>query len=312
MAWFFKKKNKSIEEQKTTIGLSKTKESLGGKISSLFQRKKINDDFFDELEEILIASDVGIETTLHIMEELRESVNKKSVENYEELKQLLKNIISNIVIEKPFIYHENKLNIIFVLGVNGVGKTTNIGKLAKKFKDENLKVQLAACDTFRAAAIEQLELWSKKIDVPIVKQQSGADPGAVLYNALDAAKARNIDLLIVDTAGRLHNRVNLMQEIAKLNKIFSKKYPDENSYYKENLLVVDANTGQNAFQQAKTFNETIGITSILLSKLDSSSKGGIVLPLSYNLEIPIKFIGVGEKEDDLIEFNKEKFIDSLL
>jgi len=311
VAWFFKKKDKKVEAEKTKIGLSRTKEGFGDKIASLFRSKKIGEGFFDDLEELLISSDVGIDTTLYIMGKLRARVKEVKISEYEELKEQFKIILNDIILENPFTIIENKINVLFVVGVNGVGKTTNIGKLASKFKNENLNVLIAACDTFRAAAIEQMELWANRVDVPIIKQQSGADPGAVLYNAIDSAIARKIDVLIVDTAGRLHNRVNLMNEIDKLNRIISKKFPDENKYIKENLLVLDAGTGQNAFQQAKMFNEIIGVTGVLLSKLDSSSKGGIVIPLSHSLKLPIKFIGVGEQVDDLLEFDKTKFIDSL-
>lgn len=289
-------------------GLHRTKKSFGERILNVFHLKKSLDSFYDDIEEILVTGDVGIDTTLEIIESFKSKVEAEKIENEEEMKTAFKNVLVNIIPDKRFELVPNKLNVIFVFGVNGVGKTTSIAKLSRLFKDGGKKVLIAACDTFRAAAGKQLAKWAYSIDVQIVKHVEGGAPGAVLYDAIDAAVSRSMDVLIVDTAGRFHNRQNLMQELDKLNKIIDKKIPDSPRY---NLLVLDAGTGHNAFIQAKEFQEIVSVQGIILSKLDSSAKGGIVLPIAHKLEIPILFAGVGEKAEDILVFDRQKFIESL-
>ncbi len=301
------KKRKKVVEH----GLHKTKESLGKKILGIFKSNKIDEGFYDELEEVLIDADVGIETTLDIIKNLKEQVKERKIKTQSELVKLFKTIITDTIKDPEFIIEDGKLNIIFVVGVNGVGKTTSIAKLAYLLKNEGRSVIISACDTFRAAAVEQLTEWSNRIDVPIVKKEQGSDPGSVLYQAIDQAKAKQSEILIVDTAGRLHNKQNLMKEIEKLNRIIDKKTP-EIGITKENMLVIDANTGQNAYKQAEDFNSFISIDNIFLAKLDSTSKGGIVIPISHNLKIPIKYCGVGEKIDEIIPFDKTEYIETII
>ncbi len=301
------KKRKKVVE----YGLHKTKESLGKKILGIFKSNKIDEGFYDELEEVLIDADVGIETTLDIIKNLKEQVKERKIKTQSELVKLFKTIITDTIKDPEFIIEDGKLNIIFVVGVNGVGKTTSIAKLAYLLKNEGRSVIISACDTFRAAAVEQLTEWANRIDVPIVKKEQGSDPGSVLYQAIDQAKAKQSEILIVDTAGRLHNKQNLMKEIEKLNRIIDKKIP-EIGITKENMLVIDANTGQNAYKQAEDFNSFISIDNIFLAKLDSTSKGGIVIPISHNLKIPIKYCGVGEKIDEIIPFDKTEYIETII
>ncbi len=301
------KKRKKVVEH----GLHKTKESLGKKILGIFKSNKIDEGFYDELEEVLIDADVGIETTLDIIKNLKEQVKERKIKTQSELVKLFKTIITDTIKDPEFIIEDGKLNIIFVVGVNGVGKTTSIAKLAYLLKNEGRSVIISACDTFRAAAVEQLTEWANRIDVPIVKKEQGSDPGSVLYQAIDQAKAKQSEILIVDTAGRLHNKQNLMKEIEKLNRIIDKKIP-EIGITKENMLVIDANTGQNAYKQAEDFNSFISIDNIFLAKLDSTSKGGIVIPISHNLKIPIKYCGVGEKIDEIIPFDKTEYIETII
>jgi fused signal recognition particle receptor len=304
-------KNKDKRKKEIEHGLHKTKEGFGNKILNLFRSKEIDDEFYDELEELLIDSDVGIETTLHMINKLKQDVKEKKIKNHKELIELFKNVLNQIIKEPDFDIDENKLNIIFVVGVNGVGKTTSIAKLAYLLKNNGHIVIIGACDTFRAAAVEQLTEWANRIDVPITKKEMGSDPGSVLYQAIDQAKSRNARFLIVDTAGRLHNRQNLMKEIEKLNRIIDRK-SKEIDLRKENMLVIDANTGQNAYKQAEDFHKLINIDSIFLAKLDSTSKGGIVIPISYNLDIPIEYCGVGEKLDNIIPFDKNEYIETII
>lgn len=299
------KKKKNIEQ-----GLHKTKESLGKRILGIFKRKTIDEDFYDELEEVLIDSDVGIETTLDIINQLKKNVKEKKLKSNNELVQNFKEIVEDIIIDPDFEIGKDKLNIIFVVGVNGVGKTTSIAKLSNSFKSKGNNVIIAACDTFRAAAVEQLTEWADRIGIHIVKNDNN-DPGSVLYQAIDQAISKKAEVLIVDTAGRLHNRQNLMKEIEKLNRIIDKKTGDVD-ITKENMLVIDANTGQNAYKQADDFHKIIKIDSIFLAKLDSTSKGGIVIPISHNLKIPVKYCGLGEKLDDIIQFEKHDYIESII
>ncbi len=308
MAFLFKRKSKEKKEDRIERGLHKTKENFGQKILTLFSKKQASDDFYDEVEEALVMADVGVETTLEIIDNFKDYLKNDKKSNTDGLKSYFKQALLDMIPQNPFDFKENQLNVLFILGVNGVGKTTSIGKLAHQFKEEGKNVMLAACDTFRAAAIDQLSEWGNRVDVPIIKQQMGSDPGAVLHDAVDSAIANNIDILLVDTAGRFHNRNNLMDEIEKLYRILNKK---ADKAYKETLLVLDAGTGQNAFVQADVFNQRIKLDGIVLTKLDSTSKGGIVISIAHRLNLPVKFVGIGEKIDDLIPFEKEDYVHSL-
>ena len=292
-------------------GLKKTSDSFTEKFDNLFKGSlKIDDDLYEELEEILITSDISFDTTLKIVENLKKNIKKKNINDVNlvkpELKEVLYELLEN---NKSKLDIENQKNIIVIVGVNGVGKTTTIGKLASRFKNEGKSVILAAGDTFRAAAEEQLEIWSKRAKVDIVRHnESGADPSAVIYDAIQRAKSKNTDILICDTAGRLHNKVNLMNELSKIMRIINKKYPEAK---KEVLLVIDATTGQNALNQVKTFNEAVELTGVILTKLDGTAKGGVVLSIVDEYKLPVKFIGVGEKVEDLQEFDYKNFVDAL-
>lgn len=292
-------------------GLKKTSDSFTEKFDNLFKGSlKIDDDLYEELEEILITSDISFDTTLKIVENLKKNIKKKNINDVNlvkpELKEVLYELLEN---NKLKLDIENQKNIIVIVGVNGVGKTTTIGKLASRFKNEGKSVILAAGDTFRAAAEEQLEIWSKRAKVDIVRHnESGADPSAVIYDAIQRAKSKNTDILICDTAGRLHNKVNLMNELSKIMRIINKQYPEAK---KEVLLVIDATTGQNALNQVKTFNEAVELTGVILTKLDGTAKGGVVLSIVDEYKLPVKFIGVGEKVEDLQEFDYKNFVDAL-
>ena len=292
-------------------GLKKTSDSFTEKFDNLFKSSlKIDDDLYEELEEILITSDISFDTTLKIVEILKKNIKKKNINDVNlvkpELKEVLYELLEN---NKSKLDIENQKNIIVIVGVNGVGKTTTIGKLASRFKNEGKSVILAAGDTFRAAAEEQLEIWSKRAKVDIVRHnESGADPSAVIYDAIQRAKSKNTDILICDTAGRLHNKVNLMNELSKIMRIINKQYPEAK---KEVLLVIDATTGQNALNQVKTFNEAVELTGVILTKLDGTAKGGVVLSIVDEYKLPVKFIGVGEKVEDLQEFDYKNFVDAL-
>ena len=302
-------------------GLSKTTQSFTSKLDNLFKGyKTIDEDIYEELEEILITADVGFETTMRITEELRKRERENKIEEVEKLQEELEDIIEGILVVKDE-YSEaqagseetakvsaKKPRIMVVVGVNGVGKTTSIGKLASQLKNEGNSVMLAAADTFRAAASEQLTIWAQRADVPIVKHGEGADPSAVIFDAIKSAKANDIDVLICDTAGRLHNKANLMNELAKIFKIISREYPEAE---KEVLLVIDATTGQNAINQAKVFKEAAPLTGLILTKLDGTAKGGVVLGIISELSLPIKYIGVGEKIDDLQKFDARSFARAL-
>ena len=292
-------------------GLKKTSDYFTEKFDNLFKSSlKIDDDLYEELEEILITSDISFDTTLKIVENLKKNIKKKNINDVNlvkpELKEVLYELLEN---NKSKLDIENQKNIIVIVGVNGVGKTTTIGKLASRFKNEGKSVILAAGDTFRAAAEEQLEIWSKRAKVDIVRHnESGADPSAVIYDAIQRAKSKNTDILICDTAGRLHNKVNLMNELSKIMRIINKQYPEAK---KEVLLVIDATTGQNALNQVKTFNEAVELTGVILTKLDGTAKGGVVLSIVDEYKLPVKFIGVGEKVEDLQEFDYKNFVDAL-
>ncbi len=291
-------------------GLSKTRTAIAQQVNTVFKAfVKVDEEFFEELEDALILSDMGVETTEYIIEELRDRVKTKRISDAEEVKEELKDIISGILTENDTKMHiENTPAVILVIGVNGVGKTTSIGKLAAHYKAEGKKVLLAAADTFRAAAIDQLDVWAKRSNCDIIKHQENSDPAAVIFDACAAAKARGTDVLICDTAGRLHNKKNLMAELNKIARVIEKEIPGAS---KEVLLVLDATTGQNALSQAKLFGETADITGIVLTKLDGTAKGGVVVAISKEQSIPVKFVGVGEGIDDLQEFNPADFARAL-
>ena len=292
--------------------LAKTKESINEKFNTVLKTfKKIDDDLFDELEEVLITSDLGVNTSMDIIEKLRQAAKEKKLRDSYELKSELNKIMSDILTEGSGseIELQGTPAVIMVIGVNGVGKTTSIGKIANMYRDQGKSVLIAAADTFRAAAIEQLEVWSERAGVDIIKQQEGSDPAAVIYDAVNAAKSRNIDILLCDTAGRLHNKKNLMEELKKIYKILNRELPNSS---KEVLLVLDATTGQNAVQQAIQFKEAADITGIILTKLDGTAKGGIVLAIKNDYDIPVKFIGVGEKIDDIEPFDPVEFVNAII
>lgn len=294
---------------KIAEGVRKTKDSMMSKIGALFgAHKQLDDDFFDELEEVLITCDIGVETSLSIVEKLRESVKAKKLTTPDETRAELKNIIEEMLGEDKKIDTSTTPSVILVIGVNGAGKTTTIGKLAAKYKNEGKKVLVAAADTFRAAAIEQLQIWTERAGVDIVKHAEGSDPAAVVFDAVTAAKARGTDVLICDTAGRLHNKKNLMDELKKISRII---HEQGEGCSLETLLVLDATTGQNAVNQAKLFSEVADITGIVLTKLDGTAKGGIIISIHNELGIPVKLVGVGEKLDDLQEFNAHDFAEAL-
>ena len=294
---------------KIAEGVRKTKDSMMSKIGALFgAHKQLDDDFFDELEEVLITCDIGVETSLSIVEKLRAAVKSKKLATPDETRAELKNIIEEMLGEDKKIDTSTTPSVILVIGVNGAGKTTTIGKLAAKYKSEGKKVLVAAADTFRAAAIEQLQIWTERAGVDIVKHAEGSDPAAVVFDAVTAAKARGTDVLICDTAGRLHNKKNLMDELRKISRIIKEQ---GEGCSLETLLVLDATTGQNAVNQAKLFSEVADITGIVLTKLDGTAKGGIIISIHNELGIPVKLVGIGEKLDDLQEFNAHDFAEAL-
>lgn len=290
-------------------GLSKTKKNLTEQIESIiFQHKKIDDDFLDELEEILITSDMGVETTMDIIEYIKEETKKRKLEDTLEIKDVIKEYLVNILKENETSDIVDKQRVILIVGVNGVGKTTSIGKIAYRLKQSGNKVIVAAADTFRAAAVEQLKEWCSRAGVDIIASEQGSDPGAVIFDAIQAAKARKSDILICDTAGRLHNKKNLMNELSKIFKILDKEFSEAHI---DVYLVIDATTGQNGIVQAKLFKETCNINGLILTKLDGTAKGGIAFPIVNELKIPIKYIGVGEKIDDLQDFNAQDFVNAI-
>jgi fused signal recognition particle receptor len=291
-------------------GLTKTRDGLTDKINEALKLAiTIDEDLYEELEEILIISDVGMDTTVNIIERLRSKIRKEKINDPQEVKPALKEVVKEILLEGSYEDDNEGKKVMLVIGVNGVGKTTSIGKLAAKNKEEGKRVLLAAADTFRAAAIDQLEVWSDRAGVDIVKHQEGSDPAAVVFDAIEASKARNVDLLICDTAGRLHNKKNLMNELEKINRIIDRELE---GYKKETLLVLDATTGQNAVIQAKQFMEACPIDGIILTKLDGTAKGGVVLSIKQSLNIPVRYIGVGEGIEDLQKFDAEAFSEALI
>jgi len=308
---FSKEKKESLDK-----GVEKTKQSLFQKLArAVAGKSKVDSEVLDNLEEVLITSDVGVETTVKIIKRIENRVARDKVMNSEELNAILKEEIAGMLEENNTENIDNfesiptaKPYVIMVVGVNGVGKTTTIGKLAHQFKKAGKKVYLGAADTFRAAAVEQLVIWSERTEVDIVKQKMGSDPASVAYDTVNSAKANNADVVIIDTAGRLHTKVNLMNELTKIKKVMQKVIPEAPH---EVLLVVDGSTGQNAFEQAKQFTLATEVTALALTKLDGTAKGGVVLGISDQFKIPVKYVGVGEKMEDLLVFNKHEFVDSL-
>lgn len=314
---FFKKLKETIAKRTDSVtekfkeGLAKTRNSFSEKVNDLVARyRKVDEDFFEELEEILIQADVGFETVMELVDELKMEVKRRNIQDPSEMQDIISEKLVEIyqdgeeALSKMNI-QDDGLTVILMVGVNGVGKTTTIGKLAYKYKQEGKKVLLAAGDTFRAGAIDQLEVWGERVGVEVIKQSEGSDPAAVIYDAVQAAKSRGVDILLCDTAGRLQNKVNLMKELEKVKRVIEREIPGAPH---EVLLVLDATTGQNALVQAKTFKESTDVTGIVLTKLDGTAKGGIVLAIRKELKIPVKFVGLGEKMDDLQEFDPEQYV----
>lgn len=290
-------------------GLTKTRNNIVNSFSSVFGASRIDDDFYEELEETFIMADMGYETTEKVIENLKERVKEAKIKEPAACKELIINIIRDQMMVDDSAYDfENKKSVVLVIGVNGVGKTTTIGKLAAQYKKAGKKVLIAAADTFRAAAIDQLKTWADRAGVEMISHQEGADPAAVVYDAVSAAKARNTDILLIDTAGRLHNKKNLMDELAKMRRIISRDYPDANV---EALIVLDGTTGQNALEQARQFSNVTEIDGIVITKLDGTAKGGIAIAIQAELNVPVKFIGIGEKIDDLQRFNPSAYVEAL-
>ena len=291
-------------------GLTKTRDNIVAGIDSIFSGfSAIDDDFYEEIEETLIMGDLGIQTTMSIVEDLRRKVKEQHIKDPSECKDvLIESIKAQMNLGENAYEFEHHTSVVLVIGVNGVGKTTSVGKLAGQLKEQGKKVVLAAADTFRAAAIEQLTEWANRAGVEIIAQQEGSDPAAVIYDAVAAAKSRKADVLICDTAGRLHNKKNLMEELKKINRIIDREYPDA---YRETLVVLDGTTGQNAMAQARQFMDVAEITGIILTKLDGTAKGGIAVAIQSELGIPVKYVGIGEKIDDLQKFNADDFVNAL-
>ena len=296
--------------KRLVAGLAKTRDNIVSGIDAIFNGfSSIDDDFYDEIEEILVMGDIGINATTSIIEELKQQVKEKNIKEPSECKQLLiESIKKQMDVGETAYEFEKRKSVVLVIGVNGVGKTTSVGKLAGKLKDQGKKVVLAAADTFRAAAGEQLTEWAHRADVDVIGGQEGSDPASVVYDAIAAAKARNADVLLCDTAGRLHNKKNLMSELGKINRIIEREYPEA---FRETLVVLDGTTGQNALAQAREFKEVADITGIILTKLDGTAKGGIAVAIHAELGIPVKYIGVGESIDDLQKFNADEFVNAL-
>lgn len=310
-------KPEEVKEEKTSFfkrmfsGLEKTRQNLNYKLQTVFKGTDINDDFYDELEEVLVTSDIGVETVMNIIDNLKERIVRENVLDRKDALPLLKDEIKKIMndnITTRDLKLEPSPAILLVVGVNGVGKTTTIGKLSYQFRQEGKSVLIAAADTFRAAAIEQLKEWANRANVDIIAHEESADPASVIFDAIMAAKARKTDILICDTAGRLHNKQNLMNELNKIKRVIDREFPNA---VKENLLVLDATTGQNAIIQAKSFKETSDITGVCVTKLDGTAKGGVIIALESELHLPVKIIGVGEKIEDLQAFNVDDFVEAL-
>ena len=292
--------------EKLKQGLTRTANSIG----SVFTASELDNDFYDELEESLILADIGVETATKAVERLRAEAKSRRLKTAEDARACLREILAEMLnVGDPALRLDTRPSVVLVIGVNGVGKTTTIGKIANQLRSQGKKVLLCAADTFRAAAADQLEIWANRAECEIVRSKEGADPGAVLFDSLAAAKARNVDVVLCDTAGRLHNKVNLMNELSKLRKIIDRELPDA---AKETLLVLDATTGQNGLQQAKVFRETAGLTGIILTKLDGTAKGGICVAIAQELGVPVKYVGLGEGIDDLQPFNAEEYVKALI
>lgn len=291
-------------------GLTKTRNNIASGIETIFSNfSKIDDEFYEELEEVLVMADIGVHATTAILEQLRQRVKEEKIKEVSECKELLiESIKAQMRVEETAYEFEDKKSVVLLIGVNGVGKTTSIGKLSSQLKAKGKKVLVAAADTFRAAAIDQLAEWTNRAGVELIAQQEGSDPAAVIFDAITAAKARNADVLLCDTAGRLHNKKNLMEELKKINRIIDREYPN---VHRENFIVLDGTTGQNALAQAKQFSEVADVTGIILTKLDGTAKGGIAIAIQSELKIPVKYIGVGEKIDDLQKFDADNFVDAL-
>ena len=291
-------------------GLTKTRENIVKGIDSVFSGfSAIDEDFYEELEEILIMGDIGVNATTEIIQRLKAQVKERHIKEPYECKQLLiESMKEQMHVDETAYEFENRQSVIMVIGVNGVGKTTSVGKLAGKLKDKNRKVLIAAADTFRAAAGEQLAEWAKRADVPMVGGKEGSDPASVVYDAVNAAKARKTDVLLIDTAGRLHNKKNLMEELRKMNRIIDREFPDA---HRENLIVLDGTTGQNAMVQAREFGDVANLTGIILTKMDGTAKGGIAVAIQSELNVPVKYIGVGETIEDLQKFDSDEFVNAL-
>lgn len=290
-------------------GLKKTRQGFAERVESLFSRRLIDDDLFDELEELLITSDVGVNTAVELVENLRKEAKARKLSDADSLTGLLKEQLRTVLGDRSEMsIQPGRLNVIVLVGVNGVGKTTTIAKLASRYKADGFKVMLAAGDTFRAAAAEQLEIWGQRVGVPVLRHAEGADPAAVVFDALQAAKARRMDLLLVDTAGRLHTKTNLMNELSKIGRVVSRECPGAPH---EVLLVVDATTGQNALVQAKEFGQSVPLTGLVLTKMEGTAKGGIIFAITHDQQIPLKLIGIGEKAEDMRDFDPDDFINAL-
>ncbi len=287
--------------------LTKTRDGISKKLNELFAKDKIGEDFYEELEDILISADVSVKTTMEIVDEIRDVAIKEKCKDKEYVIELLKKELFETIDYADGLQITSPA-VIMVVGVNGVGKTTTIGKLANKFVKEGKSVTIAAADTFRAAAADQLSVWAERAKVRIIKHSEGADASAVVFDAIESAKAKNTDVLIIDTAGRLHVKANLMEELKKMDRVVKREYPAAN-YYK--LIALDATTGQNAYNQVEVFNEAVGIDGIILTKLDGTAKGGFIISLSYELEVPVCFVGTGEKIYDIEDFNAQDFVDSM-
>ncbi|SFI22565.1 MULTISPECIES: signal recognition particle-docking protein FtsY [unclassified Bacillus (in: firmicutes)] len=314
---FLKKLKEKISKQTDTVtekfkqGLEKTRNSFAEKVNDLVYRyRKVDEEFFEELEEILIGADVGVSTVMELIDQLRDEVKHRNIQDPKEVQAVISEKLVEIYkgdgnFNNELNVQENALTVILFVGVNGVGKTTTIGKMAHKFKSDGKSVLLAAGDTFRAGAIEQLEVWGERVGVDVIKQGSGSDPAAVMYDAIQAAKSRKVDVLLCDTAGRLQNKVNLMKELEKVKRVIEREVPGAPH---EVLLVIDATTGQNGLSQAKTFREATNVTGIVLTKLDGTAKGGIVLAIRNEMDVPVKFVGLGEQMDDLQAFDPEQYV----
>ena len=296
--------------EKIKNGLTKTRKAMASSLGSIFSFSEIDDDFYDELEECLIMGDLGVNTAVKAVEQLRDHVKQNKLKTAEEVKLALREILIDMLnVGETALQIDTQPSLIMMIGVNGVGKTTTIGKIANQLTKDGKKVLLCAADTFRAAAAEQLEVWAKRSNVDIIRQGEGADPASVVYDAICAAKARKSDVIICDTAGRLHNKQNLMNELHKISRIVDRELPEAS---KEILLVLDGTTGQNGLLQAKQFKEVAGVTGMVLTKLDGTAKGGIVIAVADELQIPVKFIGVGEQIDDLMPFQSREFVEALI